>query len=92
VPELSQRMTEKFDLAGLVGDQTQQGAKQRGLARAVAAEQGHHFPLADIQVDTEEDLLVAQPGVDAGCAYHEVGHWQPFALRSESRLEFMTSI
>ena len=41
-----------------------QGAEQRGFARAVGANQGHDFPLIDMQADVVQRLDLAVVRVD----------------------------
>ncbi len=53
------------DAAGGRAVQPHQAAQQRGLARAVAADQGGDLPLLDLQRHVVEDLRVAVPGAQA---------------------------
>ncbi|KAG1223595.1 hypothetical protein G6F68_020298 [Rhizopus microsporus] len=48
-----------MDLAATQRQLPEQGAQQRGLAHAVAAQQGHDLPRADLQVHAEQDLAGA---------------------------------
>src|SRR3546814_4222869 len=42
-----------------------------GLAHAVAPEQRHHLPLADLQIHAEQRLRGAVEGLDAGRLQHQ---------------------
>src|ERR1700726_3063045 len=46
----------EYDAAGALRDQADDRAERRGLAGAVAPEQRHHFAVADLERDVEQDV------------------------------------
>ena len=52
------------DRAGALADNAHDGAQRRGLADAVAAEQGHGLALIDVEIDAVQRMAFAIPGVE----------------------------